>query len=336
MKLYRKDIAKIAGVSEQTVSYILNGTRTFSEETKNKVLQAVKETGYKPDEIAKGLAKKHLNLVAILIDNFSNPIYSEILDGFQRAAYESGYVVIVADLRNRGEKIISDLIAMRVAGIYITLGILETCVRILPKLESSDIKVVFGNKFETEEQRYVYVETDKRKIMEDIVNFLVDCGHKKIVYLSGLDVHSRGDLRYQSFLDYTKKQLGSEGVVFQNVAPYATDMDAGKRLAKQFIESGESADAIVATNDLMAIGAISELTKEGIKVPDDISVMGIDNIDMAKYSVPALTTIGFDKKKYGRRIFYILKGMIEGKDGASFSETLDSEIYVRDSVKNRN
>ena len=222
MKLRRKDIAKIAGVSEQTVSYVLNGTRSFSEETKNKVLQAVKETGYKPDEIAKGLAKKYLNLVAILIDNFSNPIYSEILDGFQSAAYESGYVVVVADLRNRGEKIITDLIAMRVAGIYITLGILETCIKILPKLENGDIKVVFGNKFEAEGQSYVYVETDKQKIMEDIVHYLADCGHKEIVYFSGLDIHSRGDERYQSFLNCTKARFGKEGFVMRpGSAPYS-------------------------------------------------------------------------------------------------------------------
>ena len=126
MKLYRKDIAKIAGVSAQTVSYVLNGSRNFSQETVEKVMDAVQKTGYKPDAIAKGLAKKHLNLVAILIDNFSNPVYSEIMDGFQQEAYKSGYVVVVADLKNRGENIIADLVSMRVAGIYITLGMMET------------------------------------------------------------------------------------------------------------------------------------------------------------------------------------------------------------------
>lgn len=199
MKLYRKDIAKIAGVSAQTVSYVLNGSRNFSQETVEKVMDAVQKTGYKPDAIAKGLAKKHLNIVAILIDNFSNPVYSEIMDGFQQEAYKSGYVVVVADLKNRGENIIADLVSMRVAGIYITLGMMETCVKLLAELENNDIKVVFGNKIENNGRQYVFVETDKRRIMHDAVQYLADCGHENIVYFSGLDIRSTSDERCMGF-----------------------------------------------------------------------------------------------------------------------------------------
>ena len=333
VKLYREDIARIAGVSAQTVSYILNGTRNFSDKTVQKVMDVVNKTGYMPDAIAKGLVKKRTNIVAILIDNFSSPIYSEILDGFQQEAAENRYLVVVADLRNRREQLISDLVSMRVAGIYITLGMMETCVKILPKLEGNGIQVVFGNKVKTDDRSYVYVETDKCKIMEDIVRYLADRGHKDIVYLSGLDIKSDSDGRYQSFVSCIEKTFGTKAKVFENESPYATDLESGKRLAKKFIESGISADAIVATNDLMAIGVISELHASGIRVPDDISVMGIDNIDMAKYCIPALTTIGFDKKKYGRRAFQVLKNMIDGKSGDSLSETFDSEIFERQSVR---
>lgn len=332
MKLYRKDIAKIAGVSAQTVSYVLNGSRNFSQETVDKVMDAVQRTGYKPDAIAKGLTKKHLNIVAILIDNFSNPVYSEIMDGFQQEAYKSGYVVVVADLKNRGENIIADLVSMRVAGIYITLGMMETCVKLFTELENNDIKVVFGNKIENNGRQYVFVETDKRRIMHDAVQYLADCGHENIVYFSGLDIHSTSDERCMGFQKAYRERFHKEGIILENAPPYTTDMESGQNIAKHFLQTGIRASAVITTNDLMAIGAIHTFLKAGMRVPEDISVMGIDNIDIARYSTPALTTVGFDKKAYGRKVFCLLKNMIEGADELSQSETFDAEIVERESV----
>lgn len=330
MRISRKDIAKIAGVSEQTVSYILNNTRKFSDEVMQRVLSVVEQYGYKPDMIAKSMTKKKTYTVAILVNDVSNPIFGEIFHGFQESASQAGYAVYFADAMNGFRNQVADLISRRIDGVYISLINSDVVSNVIDKFTKNEIKVVTGNKFDNFKLGYGCVEIDMAQGMRKLIAYLKSVGHTDIAYLSGLR-EDTVDLRYKAFKDEYRNLMGKEGTVIDNEYPYDTSVQTGMQLTAKLIESGCKATAIITTNDLMAYGALSELQKRGIRVPEDVSVVGFDDILYSNFVSPALTTVTYDKNAYGRKVFNILSHSIENNVIGTF-EKYETEIVIRKSV----
>lgn len=333
MKITRKDVAKYAGVSEQTVSYVLNKSRKFSADVVSRVNNAVKELNYQPDMIAKSMSKKRTNTVALFAQDIENPIFPAIIHSFQEKASEFGYSVYIADIKGCKDinSLIASLISRRIDGIYISMFSDEDFMRIANHFKDCGIKVVLGN-VDAEIDDIPSVTVDFADGMRKIVEYLRDCGHEKIVYISGIDINQKNDVRYVSFVNEYEKLFQRKPIVVENDFPYATTVETGIRLAEKLLSDGEDFTAVVTTNDLMAYGVIDCLLQHGKRVPEDVSVIGIDDIMFSKYIMPPLTTLGYDNMKLGGNIFEVLRESIEGK--SSLSRKVQCYIVERDSVKN--
>lgn len=332
MKVTRKDVAKYAGVSEQTVSYVLNKSRKFSDDIVNRVNQAIKALNYQPDMIAKSMSQKHTKSVAVFIRDMGNPIFPEIIHGFQKKAFEKGYSVYIADTKGCQDVdfLITSLISRRIDGVYISMFSDNDFVRVANRFQENGIQVVIGN----EEVRLCDVPSvtvDFENGMKQIVRYLYDCGHEKIVYLSGIDTRQKNDCRYEAFCREYQALFGKEPFVIQNEEPYETTVESGKNLTEKLFEITDDFTAIVTTNDLMAYGVIDVLKRKKKRIPDDVSVIGIDDIMFSKYVNPALTTLGYNNQKFGEKTFKTLMKRIQGEVVSSSKE--DCYIVERSTVK---
>lgn len=332
MKVSRKDVAKYAGVSEQTVSYVLNNSRKFSKDIVERVQKAIKDLNYQPDMIAKSMSQKQTKTVAFFVRNIENPIFPAIIHGFQRKAFEKGYSVYIADTEGCRDVdfLITSLISRRIDGVYISMFSDDDFVRVVNRFKENGIKVVIGN----EDPRLCGVPSvtvDFYDGMRQILKYLYDCGHEKIVYLSGIDTKQKNDSRYASFGEEYRRLFGREPVVIENEEPFATTVESGKQLAEKLFEQTDDFTAIITTNDLMAYGVIDVVKQKNKNVPDDVSVIGIDDIMFSKYINPPLTTLGYNNEEFGAKTFKILMKSIAGENVESVKE--NCYIVERSTVK---
>jgi len=309
----RKDVAQYAGTSEQTVSYILNGTRKFSPDLVEKVRKAVKVLNYQPDMIARSMVKKRSKTLCIAVNDIANPMFGEIIRGFEEQATRYGYFVNVLDVHSNFLQHASAIVSRRVEGVYVSLIPSKDTDLFVNSLTDAGVKVVLGNESagSRRNDKVVYAEVDLYSGMQEIVDYLVSLNHEKIVYLSGLDIRSASDYRYRSFVERCRAVLGEDPVVVENVPPYDTDVEDGYRMANTLFERGIPCTAIIATNDLMAMGVVKACKERGIRVGRDLAVVGFDNIVFSDLVDPPLTTSGFDKRAYGESLFRLLNSYIE-------------------------
>ena len=314
MKATRKDVAQRAGVSEQTVSYILNKSRKFSQDVEARVHNAVKELNYLPNMTAKSLVTNKNYSVSVIVHDISNPIFNEIMVGFQEAAHEHDYFVTLCDAHHEIDKYVSNLIARNTEGVFIYVLAAYDDISFLERFIDCDVKIVLGGNIAINKKKISkhvsIIDADHIDGMHQIIDYLADLGHEDIVYLSGIDIHSKLDHRYHAFHDYYEKVFKRKAQVIENIAPFDTTPESGYFLAKKLIESNKPFTALVTTNDLMAYGVIEYLNEHGIQVPNDVSVIGIDDLKFSKYYNPKLTSLGFDKKMYGKVVFEQLYSMI--------------------------
>jgi len=336
MRVTRKMVAEKAGVSEQTVSYVINHSRKLSEETIKKVTDAISELNYSPDMIAVSMKSKYTMTVGLILNDIENPIFPSIINSFQQAAFKKGYSTYICNLIDEEHSAaqIDKLIAQRVDGVYMSIPFNDESYKIVNKLISNNIKVVLGNKSISDKIDVPVVEVDFNLGMWKILNFLKENGHEKIVYLSGLDSASLNDSRYSYFKNNYRMLFNLEPHTIKNDPPYLTDVATGRKLAKKCLETYKDVTCVVTTNDLMAYGAIEYFNSIGMNVPNSISVIGIDNIDFSKYSQPSLTTLGYDYALLGKLVFETLYNEIY--NSANNNQYIDATIYERNSVKNIN
>lgn len=333
MRVTRKDVAKYAGVSEQTVSYILNDSRKFSKEIVEKVQRAIEDLHYKPDMVAKSMVKKKTDTVAIIVRDMANPIFPAIIHGFQEQAFECGYSVYISDVAGRCdvESQINDLISRRIDGIYISLLSEKNINDIVKRFIDNNVKVVLGNEDDSLQFRLPVVGADMDGGMRKIVGYLKEKGHRDIVYLNGLDPTMKSDKRYEAFLEAYGKLFGDDPTVVDNDPPYLTTVEDGMKLVDRLLATGKNFTAIVTTNDLMAYGVIDRLTCRGYRIPEDVSVVGIDDILYSKYINPPLTTLGYDYRFLGKKIFSTLFAEINGERASSAA--VETNIVERGTVR---
>lgn len=316
MKVTRKQVAERANVSAQTVSYVMNKTRKFSQEIEDRVNQAIKELNYHPNVAARSLVTKKSYSVSFIVHDITNPIYNEIMLGFQEAAREKDYIVSICDAHKDINNYVTNLIARDIEGVFIyvlanynDIGFIETFI-------NNNVKVVLGNEFPLNDKKISdkvsIIEVDHQKGIEQIIDYLNSLGHKEIVYLSGLDKKQSFDKRYSAFKQYYQKIFDKEPIIIENDAPFETTVEVGYKLAEKLINSHIKYTAVITTNDLMAYGALEAFLNHGICVPKDVSLIGIDDLMFSKYTNPSLTTLGYNKKEYGEMVFNSLYRQING------------------------
>lgn len=335
MKVTRADVAKLAGVSTATVSYVLNGSRNMSDKTRKLVLDAVEQLNYKPDMIARSMTKNETMQLSLMINDITNPFFSEIVVGFETAAIEKGYFVNVCTGYKDINNYFDNYIARRIDGVFVVAVPHKFDLNRLYNLTENGIKVVVSGNTEADLKRVSSIENDYVAGMRTAVTYLHQLGHERIAYLSGLSRKHKYDRKIEGYLAAMEQQglnCGEE-LLLEGRAPYSTSVEDGYAMAKELVASGKEFTAVICTNDLMAMGAVSAFEDVGLRVPQDVSVMGFDDILFAKAWRPAITTMAVSKYEFGRKAFELLYTNIKKGNTGYYLSQLELKARISTGIR---
>lgn len=303
----REDVAREAGVSSATVSYVLNGTKRLSPEVERRVLDTAKRLQYMPDRIAQSLAGSKSHTLALMTADITNVYQLEVIKGLQAEALKYDYVVYIFDASGDVNKYINHLISRRVDGIFVSTAPDFMSDELLCKLRDADIEVLTDFSRNTFLPDVSYIMSDQYDGFVQAVEHLRELGHTNIGYLSAFDESCYYDVRLPAFRVAMRKLLNNATPpVVSGTWPYNTSEALGRKLMAEMAERFPEVTAVIATNDIMAIGAMKEIAAAGKSVPHDYSVIGIDNIENSATCNPPLTTIDQSGRVFGAKIFHVL------------------------------
>ncbi|MCU1258590.1 MAG: transcriptional regulator, LacI family [Bryobacterales bacterium] len=327
-RLTLRDIAKIVGVSASTASRALNNNSAISEEIRRKVNKAAKDANYIPNTLARGLALQRSQLIGLLVPSIANPFFAEILRGAHDVAQQKSYVVALCDTqrdKEREELFSERLLQSQVDGIIVTGSVmLEDR---LIEWRKRNIPVVFAGR-RSAGMRFSGVSVDDVSAGYQATRYLIDKGHKKVLFFGGKQDSAATRDRQRGYLDAVESLGLSPSVSYGDYG-----MESGFREAAKVAQGKDRPDAVFAANDLMAIGLIMGLANLGVKVPEDIAVMGCDDIAMGALIRPALTSVRIPMYEIGVRAMGLLLHELEvGQTGPAESILLDCGLVIRDSA----
>lgn len=311
------DVARLAGVSQPTVSRVLNDTPSaipVSEETRQKVLAAVKELRYRPNMTARSLRTQHTQMIALMLADISNGFYHPIAHVVQQIARQHNYDVIIAnsDHREDNEKHFLEAVIRRpVDGvIMVPIHLTDDDYDRFLTLTQTPV-VVIGEQIKHPQVDVVWADDEKATF--EAVKWLVEERRYSQVGFAGVsEVYPPGPRRWRGY----QQAMESAGITIDPAfVSFEGDfsIDGGRRIARQLLALRERPRAVFAVNDLMAIGIILELQDAGYNVPDDIAVMGFDDIPEASIIRPNLTTMAQTPVDMGRKLVEALFDRIEGR-----------------------
>lgn len=333
----RREVAQLAGVSPTTVSRIINDNGYVSEEVRIKVLAAIDELGYVPNRVARSLRTQKSKQVACITYGLTNTFYAEVVQGIEEEALENGYTFSVY----------SSHIDKQQYHQLILGGFYDGLIILTPSefLDSVDLKkmrrtIPISVYWDLGDQTNIpNIKINLKEAMKKTVNYLLDNGHSKIVYLGSTNngVGFKENQRLNGYME----ALIDRGISFSDdyllsVPTWRETAVLGYMKVKELIEKQVPFTAISACNDLMAIGAIKALVESGLNVPNDISVTGFDDIELANMITPSLTTISFPKKAIGHSLMNILLRQINGEKIHGNVTEYSADMVYRKTVKNIN
>lgn len=332
MRVTRKDVAELAGVSGTTVSFALSGKRYVSEDLVKKVNDAVAQLGYLPDMAAKTMRSKKTYSIAVLINDFSNPLHMQIIESIENYAMKNGYFVNICGGNTHLERYINEYISRRVDGVFIIADAETITGAHIQQLLDKNISVAFGSVNDKMNPKICGVGIDFKEGMNKIISYLKSIGHKDIAYISAHD-EDQMDERLGAFYDSMKNYFGNaRPIVEKGDGSSKATLQTGYALTKNLIKRTRDFTALVCMNDMMALGAISAIQDAGLKVPDDISVVGIDDITFSGEWSIGLTTLSHKAAEFGEMVFEVLQDNIVDKSVVG-RKIIMPELIIRKSTK---
>lgn len=331
------DVAREAGVSMATVSRVVNNNPNVKPQTRKKVFEAIERLGYRPNAVARGLASKKTTTVGVVIPDISNSIFSEVARGIEDIANMYHYNIILCNADKKKEKeirVINTLLEKQVDGLLFMGGVVTD--EHIQAFKTSAVPIVLCATTD-ENSTIASVDIDHEKAAFDAVNVLIEQGHRNIAMISGtLQDPANGFARYQGY----KNALEAAGIPvreeYVRIGNYR--YESGLEVTKHFIGLSDRPTAIFAATDEMAIGAIHTLQDSGLKVPDDMSVISVDNIRMASMVRPQLTTVAMPMYDIGAVSMRLLTKLMnkETKEASEQMQViLPHEVIHRNSVAHR-
>ena len=324
-----REVAKAAGVSIATVSRVYSSPETVSKKSLQKVQEAAEQLQYKPNMLARNFRSNRSYTVVMLVPNLANTFFATVVRGAEDILTQNGYNVILGDTRG---------LRSRETGY---LNLVETSqadgvIQLRPYSASDPLannkKIIAVNAAGCENTPYPSVRIDNTGAMKDVTNYLLSLGHKKIGVITGPSANPHSIDRLKGY----KQALAEAGIEFNEnwVAEGEFTMWSGVNAAKHFInlEPTQRPTAVVSMNDEMAFGAIKTFKAAGLKVPQDISITGFDDIEFSRYIEPALTTVAQPAEEIGKAAAQMLLNLLEGKEPSQLDYVLPHEFVVRQSA----
>lgn len=335
-----KDIAKICGVGVSTVSRAINNHPDINPETKEKIMNTIKEYGYVPNNSARNLKRVDAKAIAVLVKGISNPFFANMIKVIEKECKKKHYYMELSHIESDEDEVDAALKVVkekRLRGIIFLGGLFSHSDEKLRKLTVPFVFSTAGSIPENISKKlYSNICVDDRKESARIVDYLIGLGHEKIaMVVAEPNEQSIGKLR----LDGYYEALQAHDIAINPNLVYQTtnevghfSMENGYRTTKRLIESGEEFTAVYAMADVLAIGAIRALLESGLRVPEDVSVAGYDGIDVSGYISPSLTTIRQPVEDMAKNTVKLLFDIIAGKKEHQHI-TFDGELLERESTK---
>lgn len=328
-----KDVARLAGVNTALVSRVVNEDLTLSirDETRERIKEAIIKLNYRPNSVARSLRKKVTKTIAVIVADIVNPYYAEIIKGAQKAASEKDFNLILFNTEEdmlQEKKCIDVILDRYIDGVILTSVYIED--ETVDLLQKNNIKYVFVHRTSKTSDHHMCVTTDDIKGIMLSVQHLYDNGHKKIAHLAGLLYTEPGLQRLEGY----RKALMKFGLTFRSdyVIEAGFNEKGGYNSMMKLLSLNEPPTAVVAANDLIAIGAMEAIAEKGLKIPEDISVTGFDDIWVSKMINPPLTTVNFNIFDIGYNAAKMLIMKISGETLESENIIMDVELVIRGST----
>lgn len=333
-----KDVAQLAGVSTATVSYVLSGKRTISEETKQRIHDAIAALDYVPDLNARGLSMRDSKLIGVVVPQtepgdrlmFQNSFYSEVLGSIEFYARQQGYHILIS-ATDANESYLTLAKQRNLDGI-IVIGMYPD--EFYQEMKKTQIPIVLIDSY-CNDHYYHNIRIDDAYGSYLATRYMLENGHSHIAFLTGQmkesGVMKKRLLGYQQALQEFSIPYRGE-YVFEGQIEYSS----GIALAQQLLTSRLPVTGIVAAADILAIGAIKGLFEAGKRVPTDYSIVGFDDVEVAQYLTPGLTTVRQQISQKGQRAVELLLKHIEDPTLPKQEEILPLQLITRGSVRNLN
>lgn len=332
-KITIRDVAKAANVSVASVSYILNGVDKVSKETKDKVLGVIESMGYKPDITARKLAKREKTLIGIIMPISGsykktiltdNPFYQEFISGAEYCARKNGFNIVMLSVEGDNDSL-NNVDQNSLLGI-IVIGYIDN--DLCKSINELNIPIILIDQ-KKEDFNFITLTSDDEVGGYKATEYLIKQGHKKIGFLTGeLDgcyVHKR---RFDGYVEALKDNsiTFDDALIFNSAVSY----DGGIESAEQVYKKLNEFTAIFCISDIMVLGLMKGLIKKGVSIPDDVSIIGFDDINPSRYFNPELTTVRQDIFLKGERSVELL---INKEENNEEFYVLPVELIERESVK---
>jgi DNA-binding LacI/PurR family transcriptional regulator len=317
-----KDIAKRAGVSVATVSNVVNGYRPVGEATRERVRQAIDELGYSPNLSARHLRKGRTGIIALAIPELNNPYFVELADAAIREAGQHGYTVLLdyTDGDREKELLVSQGFRAQVIDGLILSPVQLDRTDILTRTSDTPLVLVGERVYNVP---YDHIAIDNVAASTAAMKHLLDLGRRRIAFI-GAQADVNRQPAHLRLLGY-REALQDAGLAYDSSLVVTTEgfgRADGAFGLRQLLALPEPPDAVFAYNDLIAIGALRAAVELSVKVPDEIAVVGFDDIEEGRYSNPTLTTLSPDKASIGRQAVAALVGRLDGDRDAEPEEVL--------------
>lgn len=326
-----KDVAKKAGVSYTTVSHVINKTRFVSDDVVNRVNKAISELGYRPNQVARCLRKQESKTIGVISSINVNPYFSETLQGIEKAAYAQGYNIIVSysecDLEKENENI-EMILDKGIDGMIIHSLLDESKI---PSLVSLDIPVLFLQ-HHIDNSRMDAICTDDELGGYLATKHLIDSGHRRIACVSA---EGNDNFSFRRRIDGWKRALNEAGISIDADYHIETDFctEDGYNALIKFSKLKLPPTAVFFYSDNLAIGGLRAAADMKIQVPEDISIMGFDDLFITRYTIPRLTSVYQPKSTLGSMAFERIYSRIKDKKIKPEKKLVQPELVVRESTR---
>ena len=322
-----KDVARAAGVSVASVSRALNGHESVTEATRQRILAAAGQLRYVPHAAARSLITRRTDTIGVLLPDLHGEFFSELIRGIDAGARASGRHLLISSSHGSEAEAAQALRMLqgRVDGLLIMsphadAGVLAANLPAALPTVLLNTRVASGS--------YPALSVDNYGGAAAMMRHLFASGRRRIAFIGGPDNNFDADERLRGYRDAIAQHKGASEIVLRG----DFSESSGYRAGIEICEGKQQPDAIFAANDMMALGCLFALTEKGVSVPDDIALAGFDDIPIARFVTPPLTTVRVRIADLGRRAFERLAGLIaEGDDGAKTTERLDCDLVVRQS-----
>jgi LacI family transcriptional regulator len=326
------DVAHEANVAPSTVSGVIHNKVRVSDETRQRIREAIEKLHYYPNQVARGLRLNRTKTIGLIVPSITNPFYPAIARGIEDIANHDGYSILLCnsdrDVKKENQYI-QALLNKQVDGLILTAPVVGKK-QIVEFVEKTDKPFVVMN-YTVDHERVDELFVNFREAARQMTDYLIELGHRQIAFISGPKDLERAEQRLLGYRD----SLTVHGLVYNNklVRFGSFDYQSGFDMAKELCSSDLEFTAIFASNDLMAVGAIAALQENGKLVPRDISVAGFDDIDLAKFFLPKLTTVYNPTFELGQTSVKMILERLKGERNVKARQELMMSKRIRESTR---